>query len=147
MRKMIALNGKVLNPVIELPDDWTGSDGEWQAPAGATLYDEVPGAAKGDSYDGTTLTKEIALTVETRVSFEDFEARFTVEEFDSATDFVYESDTATGKPKRRALMQGLARAQARNWVDLADNKTSVFLDALVTGGVITSQRKADILTL
>jgi len=82
----------------------------------------------------------------TVVSFDDFEARFDMAEWDAATDFVYETDLTTGKPKRRALVQGLARAQARNRVDLLDAKTSAFLDALVVGGVITAQRKTEILT-
>jgi len=81
----------------------------------------------------------------TKLSFDDFESRFTAGEWDAATDFVYESDTSTGKPKRRALVQGLARAQSRNMVDLFDAKTDAFLAALVSGGVLTSERKAVIL--
>lgn len=80
------------------------------------------------------------------ISFDDFEDRFTSEEWDDSTDFVYQVDTATGNPKRRALVQGLARAQARNSVDLSDNKTDVFLSVLVSGAVITEARKTAILT-
>jgi hypothetical protein len=80
------------------------------------------------------------------VVFDQFEARFTTQEWDDATDYVYESDTTTGKPKRRALVQGLTRAQARNKVDLLDSKTSAFLSLLVTGGVISEARKTEILT-
>ena len=79
------------------------------------------------------------------VSFDDFEARFQPSEWDLATDFVYEANTTTGKPKRKALVQGLARAQARNRVDLLDAKTDAFLSALVAGEVITAPRKAEIL--
>ncbi len=79
------------------------------------------------------------------VSFDDFEARFQPSEWDLATDFVYEANTTTGKPKRRVLVQGLARAQARNRVDLLDAKTDAFLSALVAGEVITAPRKAEIL--
>ncbi len=94
-----------------------------------------------------TLSVDVVPPVKpTKVLFDDFEARFTVQEWDAATDFVYEVDTATGKPKRRALVQGLARAQARNRVDLLDAKTDGFLSALVAGGVITTPRKSEILT-
>jgi len=79
------------------------------------------------------------------VSFTDFEERFTSQEWNAATDFVYQTDTVTGKPKQRAMIQGLARAQARNSVDLADNKTAGFLTALVSGLVITASRKNEIL--
>ncbi len=80
------------------------------------------------------------------ISFDDFESRFTSDEWDDATDYVYEVDTTTGKPRRRALVQGLARAQARNSVDLLDSKTDAFLSLLVTGNVITEARKTNILT-
>ena len=80
------------------------------------------------------------------VSFDDFEGKFTGQEWDDATDYVYEVDTTTGKPKRRALVQGLARAQAENRVDLSNAKTEIFLSNLVAGGVITDSRKTDILT-
>tara|TARA_Y100000296_G_scaffold68444_1_gene81645 strand:+ start:193 stop:744 length:552 start_codon:yes stop_codon:yes gene_type:complete len=80
------------------------------------------------------------------VTFEEFESKFTTQEWDAATDYVYEMNTTTGKPKRRMLMQGLARAQAHNTVDLLDNKTDAFLSLLVSGGVITAERKTEILT-
>lgn len=80
------------------------------------------------------------------ISFDDFESRFTGAEWDDATDFVYQSDPTTGKPMRRALVQGLARAQARNNVDLSHAKTDAFLSIMVSGGVITEQRKTQILT-
>jgi len=79
------------------------------------------------------------------ISFDVFEARFTAQEWDDATDYVYAVDTATGKPKRKALVQGLARAQARNSVDLLDPKTDAFLTLLVAGNVITTAKKTKIL--
>ena len=82
----------------------------------------------------------------TTISFDDFEARFTTAEWDDATDFVYQVDTTTGNPKRKALIQGLARAQARNSVDLLDAKTETFLSVLVNGEIITASRKTAILT-
>ena len=82
----------------------------------------------------------------TTISYEDFQNRFTAVEFDAATDFVYESDLVTGKPKRRATIQGLSRAMAKNAVDLLDARTTAFLDALVSGLIINAQRKAEILT-
>ena len=80
------------------------------------------------------------------ISFDDFEARFTTSEWDDATDYVYEVSTTTGKPKRRALVQGLQRASARNSIDLLDPKTDAFLSLLAAGNVITEARKTDILT-
>ncbi len=80
------------------------------------------------------------------IVFDDFEARFTTQEWDDATDYVKEIDTTTGKPKRRVLVQGLERAVARNSVDLLDAKTDSFLGLLVSGGVITETRKDEILT-
>ena len=80
------------------------------------------------------------------ITFDDFESRFTSAEWDDATDYVYEVNITSGKPKRRTLVQGLARAQARNNVDLLDSKTDAFLSLLVTGNVITEARKTDILT-
>ena len=82
----------------------------------------------------------------TVISYEDFQDRFTATEFNAATDFVYESDLTTGKPKRRAFIQGLGRAMAKGTVDLNDARTVAFMDALVTGGVVTSDRKTVILT-
>lgn len=79
------------------------------------------------------------------ISFDAFEARFTMQEWDDATDYVYEVDIVTGKPKRKVLVQGLARAQARNSVDLLDPKTDGFLSLLVAGGVIAAARKIVIL--
>lgn len=80
------------------------------------------------------------------LSMDDFEARFTTQEWDSAYDYVYEVDTTTGLHKRKALVQGWNRAMSRNYVDLLHAKTVAFMDALVAGGVITEQRKTAILT-
>lgn len=81
------------------------------------------------------------------VTYGDFEARFTVLEFDAATAFVYAADPSTGAPLRPKLIRGLTRAIARNSVDLLDPSTVFFLDALVSGGVINEARKAEILAL
>ena len=95
---------------------------------------------------GIVIAPYVAQPPESVVSFDNFEARFTAQEWDGTTDFVYEVDITTGKPKRKALVQGLARAQARNHVDLLDARTDVFMDTLVSGGVITAPRKTAILT-
>ena len=79
------------------------------------------------------------------IPYEEFQDRFTTAEFDAATDFVYESDLETGKPKRRALIQGLSRYVARNSVDLLGAETLGFLDALIESGIITEIRKDIIL--
>jgi len=83
---------------------------------------------------------------QTIVSYEEFQDRFSAAEFDSATDYIYETDQTTSKPKRRALIQALARAMASNQVDLESNRTVAFLAALVNGGIITEERKTEILT-
>lgn len=130
---------------IVLPDDWTGSEDEWQLPAGQEFVDGEGGP--GQVWNGTSFDPAPVIPVtEVFVSFDDFEERFTTAEWDAATDFVYEVDLTTGKPKRRALVQGLARAQARNTVDLLDAKTDAFLGLLVSGGVLTEARRAVILT-
>jgi hypothetical protein len=82
----------------------------------------------------------------TIISLEDFEERFTTAEWCAATDFIYEMDIATGKPKNRALLQELSRSYARNNVNLLDSKTDAFMTKLVTGGIVTTQRKTEILT-
>lgn len=92
----------------------------------------------------------IRYTISTRpkptvISYEAFQDRFTAAEFNAATDYVYESDLTTGKPKRRALIQGLGRAMAKGNIDLSDARTAAFLDALVAGGVLTQARRDAIL--
>jgi hypothetical protein len=82
----------------------------------------------------------------TVISYEEFQDRFSASEFDDLTDFVYETNIATGKPKRKALIQGLSRAVASNSVDLPGVRTIAFMDALVDGDVITEIRKTEILT-
>lgn len=76
------------------------------------------------------------------VSFDDFEERFTTQEWDDATDYSFNASVAV----KRKIKQGLQRAIARNNVDLLDAKTDAFLGLLVSGGVITVQRKSEILT-
>lgn len=95
-----------------------------------------------DSIDAQRLVT--ALSVD--IAFGMFEDRFTTQEWDDATDYVYENDTTTGNPKRRALVQGLARAMSRGVVDLKHAKTIAFMDALVAGAIITQARMNIILT-
>jgi len=75
-----------------------------------------------------------------------FQDRFTATEMDNVTKFVDAVDLTTGDPKRPRLKQALGRAWANNKIDLLDTKTVAFMDALVAGGVVTAQRKAEILT-
>jgi hypothetical protein len=53
MNKAIIENGVVTN-VIELPDDWTGANGEWQAPDGVLLIDG-DGVEVGSTWDGVNI--------------------------------------------------------------------------------------------
>jgi len=82
---------------------------------------------------------------QTVITYEDFQDRFTVAEFDAATDLVY-GTSPEGKPNQKGLLQILSRSIARNSVDLLDPKTTGFLTALVAGSVITEQRKTEIIT-
>jgi hypothetical protein len=107
---------------------------------------DVVGQAVTVNRPAVDMTQDELNARDRRVTFDSFEGRFTTAEWDAATDYVYEVNTTTGKPKRKALVQGLARAQAQNMVDLLDAKTDAFLGLLVTGGVITAARKIIILT-
>lgn len=79
------------------------------------------------------------------VGYETFQDRFTTAELDGMADFIYETNTATGKPKRQAIIQAYQRAVAANSVDLLAAKTDTFLSALVAAGVVTAARKTAIL--
>jgi len=124
--------------VVSLSDDWTGMEGEWQVPVGHHL--------DGDTTFNPPSPPKPSPPKPTVITYEAFQDRFTAAEFNAATDFVFESDLVTGKPKRRALIQGLSRAMAKNAVDLNDARTVAFMDALVAGGIITAARKDAILT-
>ena len=48
-------SGKVLN-TVELPDNWTGAEGEWQAPSGHFVIDVLDGSF-GDTWNGNVFVK------------------------------------------------------------------------------------------
>lgn len=117
-----------------------------------TIQETGTGDVISDSspvYDGTnaivTRTRS-ASPKPTVLDYETFQNRFTQVEMDAATDFCEEINLANGKPKRPQLKQGLARMYAKGTVDLMAQRTEQFLQALVTGGAITAQRKTEILT-
>lgn len=118
--------------------------GNWSGSVDDPFFKEW--IAPQDGSSGKPVADYVAPDPDSVILFDDFEARFMMAEWDAATDFVYQSDVATGNPKRRALVQGLQRAIARNSVDLLDIKTDGFLSLLVNGGVITEVRKVEILT-
>ena len=97
-------------------------------------------------WNGSTFIAPVPPPNPTTISYEAYQDRFTTAEFNAATDFVYESDLVTGKPKRRAMIQGLSRAMAKNSINLIDARTIAFMNALVVGTIITAQRKTEILT-
>lgn len=112
--------------------------------AGSTGARVVPLTPSEESeYQARLSTPPVRPTV---LAYEEFQARFTATEYDAATEFVFGSDVATGKPVRPRLVQAFQRAVAKNAVDLKDAKTAAFLDALVAAGAITSARKTEILT-
>ena len=133
MRKTIAIDGKVSNPAIQLPDDWTGAEGDWQKPIDAILYDEVIGASEGDLYDGSTLTKQ---SPNSDVSYAEFEQRFTDIEAEALLSHIKTVPS---------LERAVNRATARNRVSLTSVNTVGFMGALVAAGVITESRKIEIL--
>ena len=80
------------------------------------------------------------------VDYEAFQDRFAAAELVAVTEFVDEITVVTGKPKRPALKQAVARIWARGTVDLLSARMGTFMDALVTGDAITAARKTEILT-
>lgn len=52
MKKAIVRDGIVVN-IVELPNFWTGAEGQWQPPPRAQAVDLAPGAAIGGTWDGT----------------------------------------------------------------------------------------------
>lgn len=144
MRKAIINGGGLVTNVVELPDDWTGAAGQWQIPAGHSAIDAGNGSP-GDSWNGSVFVKS-GVVHPVIIPYATFVSRFTATEFDACTDFIEEIDLVTGKPKRRALKQGMARVYALGSVNLLDPRTDQFLSALVAGGIISSQRKTGIIT-
>jgi|TARA_R110000824_G_scaffold296016_2_gene484338 hypothetical protein len=110
---------------------------------------EDPGGSAGewlvDPIAHTLANSPLPTPVINVLSFDDFESRFTTEEWNEATDFVYAINVETGVPLRRTLLQNHSRAIARNSVDLLHDKTTAFMDALVVGEVITQARSDQIL--
>ena len=107
---------------------------------------------QGQDYIAAPVAKTITLNPlppppkPTAISYEAFQDRFAALEMDAVTKFADAVDTATGDPKRPRLKQALARAWAKNTVNLADARTVAFMDALVAGGVVTAARRDAILT-
>jgi hypothetical protein len=60
-------SGEVLN-TIELPDDWTGVEGEWQAPSGHSVIDMLD-SGLGDTWNGTVFVKSPAPVITTDQAF------------------------------------------------------------------------------
>ena len=99
-----------------------------------------------DTVAGTLTLDPPPVVKPTVIAYEAFQDRFTTVEFDAITDFVEEVDLTMGKPKRRALKQGMARVYAKGTVDLLAARTDAFLTALVNGGVLTAARKMEVMT-
>ena len=102
-------------------------------------------------YNSIPQTVTIARTLSnppspTVIPYEDFQNRFTQAEQDATTEFVDGINLTNGNPKRPALKQAMMRVVAKGTVDLTEARTAQFCQALVAGGVITPQRKTEILT-
>jgi len=134
-------------PIQELADEFIEENiGKFPD---AFIVVDPPGQASDLIVDPVTktVTLDILPPVKpTVISYDDFEARFTVAEWNKATNWLYEVIPTTGLPKRPKMLQGYNRVIARNSVDLLDPKTNTFLNVMVTGGVITAARKTTILT-
>jgi len=61
-------SGKVFN-TVELPDNWTGAEEEWQVPSGHSVIDMLDGGL-GDTWNGTVFVKPPAPVVTTDQAFE-----------------------------------------------------------------------------
>ena len=79
------------------------------------------------------------------LAYEKFQNRFTADELDALGEFIYETDTDTGRLKRVRLMQAYNRAVASNSIDLLAEKTATFMATLVEGKVLTQARSDQIL--
>ena len=94
-----------------------------------------------------TLSNPPAPTV---LTYSAFKTKFIVSSsqaaWDNATDWVFEADILTGKPKRRAAVQALMGAVANNQFDLEAPSLAAWLDALITATIVTAQQKTAILT-
>ena len=60
-------SGKVFN-TVELPDNWTGAEGEWQASSEHSVIDLLDGGL-GDTWNGTVFVKPPAPVVTTDQAF------------------------------------------------------------------------------
>jgi hypothetical protein len=104
-----------------------------------------PAPEYGWAYDGSNFTAPAVPAPPSIVSYELFQNRFTADELDALGEFVYETDTDTGKLKRVRLMQAYNRAVASNLIDLIAEKTATFMASLVEGEVLTQARSDQIL--
>lgn len=116
-----------------------------------TIQETGAGDVYSDSppvYDGTsvivTRTRSVA-PKPTVISWEAFQDRFTQVELDNTTNYTEAVNTTTGLPLRPLLKQALARAYAKGTIDLTGIRTINFLSILVSAGIISGQRKAEIL--
>lgn len=145
----INITGRVVH-ALAIARKWPGAELSCKPQGGNTVVEWVDGGAvpakteaeiktAQDEYEASPTGKA------TVISYEAFQGRFTAAEFNAATDFVYENDPLTNKPKRRALIQGISRVLAKGMVGLLDSRTAAFMDALVAGGIIDAARKTEIL--
>ena len=109
-----------------------------------------PGVGSGSwLVDPVTKTLSVSPPVAakpTKILYEAFQSRFTQTEFDATVEFLFEIDSVRGKPKRPRLIQTFNQVVAKNGIHLLAVEIDAFMTALVNGGVITAQRKTEILT-
>jgi len=81
----------------------------------------------------------------TVLTYSDFEGRFTQEELSGMAAIIYETDLATGKPKNPEILRQYNLGVAANRVDLKSPKMAEFLGVFEAAGILSAQRKAEIL--
>lgn len=104
-------------------------------------------AGKGYSWDGTTWVAPTPIPEARNVSREDFVDRFTDEELAELTEILARGPGSQGRdPKWAVVRVAKERMDAKSEIDLASENLDAYLSRLVTFGVLTEQRKAEILS-
>ena len=78
------------------------------------------------------------------VTYEQFESRLTDVELDDMMNFIHAKD-ADDKLVRARMLETFHRAVSRNSIDLVSSTTDAFLQEFVDGGILTTDRKNELL--
>ena len=78
------------------------------------------------------------------VTYEQFESRLTTVELNDMINFIHAKD-ASDNLIRPGMLQAFHRAVSRNSIDLTSPTTDAFLQEFVDGGILTAERKNELL--